>query len=77
MLAKDRKRSEIKYYPLCEISQKARKQAQQWGEVCKEGQVDRLRVLLVQRSDNCFYNGDRLQGREAETEKPIAGESDS
>jgi len=61
---------------LREISQKARKQAQQRGEVCKEGQVDRLRVLLVQCSYNCLYNGDRLQGREEEAKKPVVGEPD-
>jgi len=61
---------------LGEISQKTRKQAQQWGEVCKERQVDRLRMLLVQRSDNCFYNGDRLQGRKEEAVKRVVRVSD-
>lgn len=69
--------SRVKYfYPLREIPQKARKEAKRRGEVCIERQVNCLRVLLVQRCNNCLYDSNRLQGREAESKKHAVWESD-
>jgi hypothetical protein len=60
---------------LYEIPQKTGKEAQEGHEVRIERQVDRLRVLLVQRRDNLLYNNNWLQGREAKPEKAVSRES--